>query len=63
MPDTAYVPLAIFALTYAVLGFGALPPLRIDRTGEAPGSAFPLLPRPCESRRDGPDGRSLHISG
>ena len=25
--------LVIFALTYVVLGFGALPPLRIDRTG------------------------------
>ena len=23
----------IFALTYSVLGFGALPPLRVDRTG------------------------------
>ena len=25
--------LVIFALTYIVLGFGALPPLRVDRTG------------------------------
>lgn len=28
-----WAALSIFALTYAVLGFGALPPLRIDRTG------------------------------
>jgi Na+/H+ antiporter NhaD/arsenite permease-like protein len=31
--DPARTALIIFALTYAVLGFGALPPLRIDRTG------------------------------
>jgi Na+/H+ antiporter NhaD/arsenite permease-like protein len=33
--DTPLVALVVFALTYAVLGFGALPPLRIDRTGAA----------------------------
>jgi Na+/H+ antiporter NhaD/arsenite permease-like protein len=38
-PDPPLAPLqvqaalVVFALTYAVLGFGALPPLRIDRTG------------------------------
>jgi Na+/H+ antiporter NhaD/arsenite permease-like protein len=31
--DTIAVAAVIFGLTYAVLGFGALPPLRIDRTG------------------------------
>ena len=35
MIDVPLVALAVFALTYAVLGFGALPPLRIDRTGAA----------------------------
>lgn len=35
MFDATIIPLLIFALTYAVLGFGALPPLRIDRTGAA----------------------------
>lgn len=35
MIDTPLVALVVFALTYAVLGFGALPPLRIDRTGAA----------------------------
>jgi len=35
MSETPLVALAVFALTYAVLGFGALPPLRIDRTGAA----------------------------
>jgi len=29
----AQAALIIFALTYLVLGFGSLPPLRIDRTG------------------------------
>ena len=33
--DRAGAALVVFALTYAVLGFGALPPLRIDRTGAA----------------------------
>ena len=36
MPAIAHnetVALVIFALTYIVLGFGALPPLRVDRTG------------------------------
>jgi hypothetical protein len=32
MLDAATTPLVIFALTYAVPGFGGLPPLRIDRT-------------------------------
>ncbi len=31
--DPARAALVVFALTYAVLGFGSLPPLRIDRTG------------------------------
>ncbi len=31
--ETATAAFLIFALTYAVLGFGSLPPLRIDRTG------------------------------
>jgi Na+/H+ antiporter NhaD/arsenite permease-like protein len=31
--DTAALALIVFALTYVVLGVGALPPLRIDRTG------------------------------
>jgi len=35
MLDTRTIALIVFALTYAVLGFGALPPLRIDRTGAA----------------------------
>jgi len=35
MPDVSYIALAVFALTYVVLGLGALPPLRIDRTGAA----------------------------
>lgn len=35
MIDTPLVALVVFALTYAVLGFGALPPLRVDRTGAA----------------------------
>lgn len=34
-PETSGAALAVFALTYAVLGFGVLPPLRIDRTGAA----------------------------
>jgi len=34
-PDHAAAALIVFALTYAVLGFGSLPPLRIDRTGAA----------------------------
>jgi Na+/H+ antiporter NhaD/arsenite permease-like protein len=29
----AGIALVVFALTYVVLGFGALPPLRVDRTG------------------------------
>jgi Na+/H+ antiporter NhaD/arsenite permease-like protein len=33
LPDPAQMALVVFALTYAVLGFGSLPPLRIDRTG------------------------------
>jgi Na+/H+ antiporter NhaD/arsenite permease-like protein len=33
--DPAAAAAVIFALTYAVLGFGALPPLRIDRSGAA----------------------------
>jgi Na+/H+ antiporter NhaD/arsenite permease-like protein len=32
---TAGIALVIFTLTYVVLGFGALPPLRVDRTGAA----------------------------
>jgi Na+/H+ antiporter NhaD/arsenite permease-like protein len=32
---TEWVALVVFALTYLVLGFGALPPLRVDRTGAA----------------------------
>jgi Na+/H+ antiporter NhaD/arsenite permease-like protein len=32
-PEQARTALIIFGLTYAVLGFGSLPPLRIDRTG------------------------------
>jgi Na+/H+ antiporter NhaD/arsenite permease-like protein len=35
MPDRTWIALAIFLLTYAVLGFGSLPPLLIDRTGAA----------------------------
>lgn len=35
MIDTPLLALVVFALTYAVLGFGALPPLRVDRTGAA----------------------------
>jgi len=35
MFDPTNIALVVFALTYAVLGFGALPPLRIDRTGAA----------------------------
>jgi Na+/H+ antiporter NhaD/arsenite permease-like protein len=35
MLDSANAALVVFLLTYAVLGFGALPPLRIDRTGAA----------------------------
>jgi Na+/H+ antiporter NhaD/arsenite permease-like protein len=31
--DSAAVAFVIFGLTYLVLGFGSLPPLRIDRTG------------------------------
>ncbi|MBI5708875.1 MAG: anion transporter [Candidatus Eisenbacteria bacterium] len=33
MPDRAHIAAVIFALTYVVLGFGALRPLRIDRAG------------------------------
>src|SRR5215467_11446598 len=33
--DPSASALVVFALTYAVLGFGSLPPLRIDRTGAA----------------------------
>ena len=32
---TEWAALVVFALTYLVLGFGALPPLRVDRTGAA----------------------------
>ncbi len=32
---TEWAALLVFALTYLVLGFGALPPLRVDRTGAA----------------------------
>jgi Na+/H+ antiporter NhaD/arsenite permease-like protein len=32
---TEWVAFVVFALTYLVLGFGALPPLRVDRTGAA----------------------------
>ena len=32
-PERSQAALVVFALTYVVLGFGALPPLRIDRTG------------------------------
>jgi Na+/H+ antiporter NhaD/arsenite permease-like protein len=35
MADTRIAAIVIFVLTYAVIGFGALPPLRIDRTGAA----------------------------
>lgn len=35
MPEKTWIALAIFLLTYAVLGFGSLPPLLIDRTGAA----------------------------
>ncbi len=35
LEGTAGIALVIFALTYVVLGFGALPPLRVDRTGAA----------------------------
>jgi Na+/H+ antiporter NhaD/arsenite permease-like protein len=33
VPDRAQLALAVFALTYAVLGFGALKPFKLDRTG------------------------------
>jgi di/tricarboxylate transporter len=33
--DPPAAALVVFVLTYAVLGFGSLPPLRIDRTGAA----------------------------
>jgi Na+/H+ antiporter NhaD/arsenite permease-like protein len=35
LPSTATAATIVFALTYAVLGFGSIPPLRIDRTGAA----------------------------
>jgi len=35
LPEHAVAALVIFALTYAVLGLGSLPTLRIDRTGAA----------------------------
>jgi Na+/H+ antiporter NhaD/arsenite permease-like protein len=35
MSEHAVAAAVIFALTYVVLGFGALPPLRMDRTGAA----------------------------
>jgi len=35
MFHSSSIALAVFLLTYAVIGFGRLPPLRIDRTGAA----------------------------
>ncbi|MBP6875063.1 MAG: anion transporter [Candidatus Eisenbacteria bacterium] len=48
-PDV--IALVVFALTYAVLGFGALPPLRIDRTGAALVGATAMVA--CRALRPG----------
>jgi Na+/H+ antiporter NhaD/arsenite permease-like protein len=43
------VALVVFVLTYAVLGFGALPPLRVDRTGAALIGATAMIGLGCLS--------------